>query len=345
LSIVSGLGCFAAWGLVALAQGPAPVQPTFSGGTTLIEVAAVVTAGGQAVNDLRRDEVQVLDDGVPQPLVAFEYVDLTTVTGPPQRRDFVLVLDDLQIDPRTTKPAQDVALALIDLLGANDRLAIVNTSPHELRQQFSVDRGQARALVRKLRGQQGAPIPQVWEYNTRRLLDVLNSVATALKGDAPERRTVVVVSEGRLALDPERDTDRDMLQDYRAVVRAAALSNIVVHGIDPRGLLAPQPAPATQGTSVDAVRGSAENRAASNAARRFGALGLLAGSTGGRMVVDHNAPDAGLAQVIRDSRQYYRLAYVQPGIPAAERSRPRTITVRVSRDDVQVRARSAYVPR
>jgi VWFA-related protein len=178
------------------------------------------------------------------------------------------------------------------------------------------------------------------------LLDVLNSVATALKGDASERRTVVVVSEGRLALDPERDTDRDMLQDYRDVVRAAALSNIVVHGVDPRGLLAPQPAPATgQQTSVEAARGMAENRAASNAARRFGALGLVAASTGGQMVIDHNAPDAGLSQVIRESRQYYRLAYIQSDIPPGDRARPRTITVRVAREDVQVRARSAYVPR
>ena len=154
---VAGAACLMLVGSVAvLAQGPAPGQPTFTGGTTQIEVSAVVTTGGRVVTDLRRDEVQVLDNGVSQPLVAFEYVDLTAVTGPPPRRDFVLVLDDLQIDPRTTKPAQDVALALVDLLGANDRVAIVNTNPHELRQQFSTDRVQARALVRKLRGQQGA---------------------------------------------------------------------------------------------------------------------------------------------------------------------------------------------
>ena len=47
--------------LVALrAQGPArPAQPAFRTGTTLIEVSAIATRGGEVVTDLRADEVVV----------------------------------------------------------------------------------------------------------------------------------------------------------------------------------------------------------------------------------------------------------------------------------------------
>ena len=81
--------------LAAMVLGAALVaqeQPTFRAETTLVEVSAIVTRDGVPVTDLRQDEVRVLDNGVEQPLVAFEYVDLTTVEGPAQRRDFVLVV-------------------------------------------------------------------------------------------------------------------------------------------------------------------------------------------------------------------------------------------------------------
>jgi VWFA-related protein len=328
-------------------QVPAPVPPTFRAGTALVQVSAVVTAGGKPVTDLRREEVQILDNGVPQHVVAFEYVDLTSVPGPAQRRDFVLVIDDLQIDPRNTKAAHDRSLAFLEALGAHDRLAIVNTSPHALVMQFSTNRAQARALVEKVRGQQGAPIPQVWEFNTRRLLQVLRSVGGSLQGESPERRAVLVLSEGRLPIEPESQSrDHALVDDYRGVVRQAALSNIVIYGVDPRGLLAPPPAPGTSTRDSVAVAGStAEARAASSAARRYGAVGLLALSTGGQMIIDENAPDAGLPRLLQDSRQYYRLAYPQPDLAPGEAPRPRRIEVKVLRDGAKVRARSSYVPR
>lgn len=60
-------------------QEPVPVPPTFRAGTVLVQVSAVVTAGGKPITDLRRDEVQILDNGVPQDLVAFEYIDLRVI--------------------------------------------------------------------------------------------------------------------------------------------------------------------------------------------------------------------------------------------------------------------------
>jgi hypothetical protein len=47
----------------------------------------------------------------------------------------------------------DVAHALVEGLGRHDRLAIVNTGPHELVQPLSTDREASRALLRRFRGQ------------------------------------------------------------------------------------------------------------------------------------------------------------------------------------------------
>ncbi len=72
--------------VAALVQMPrawqAPSQPVFRAGTTLVEVSAVVTRDGRPVTDVRADEVTVLDNGEPQALVAFEYVDLGQGDGP-----------------------------------------------------------------------------------------------------------------------------------------------------------------------------------------------------------------------------------------------------------------------
>src|SRR5690606_25388289 len=155
--------------MVALAVGPGDLpqppdqkQPSFRSSTVVVEVSAVITQDGEPVTDIRRDEVLVRDEDVPQELIAFEYVDLrdarrgaagstraNTSVGvvPKRQRDYVLVLDDLHISPRLTRPTTDIAYALIDALAREDRLAIVNTGPHELVLQLSTDREAAKGIV------------------------------------------------------------------------------------------------------------------------------------------------------------------------------------------------------
>ena len=183
----------------------APRQPTFRAGTTLVEVSAVVTRGGQPVADLRPDEVVVLDNGQPQPLVAFEHVDLRQVEGPAQRRDFVLVIDDLHIHPARTQATIGAALAFVDALGPHDRFAFVRTAASDSAVQFSPDRAAARAFVRAIRGQSlmVGVVPGELEARTRASLDVIGQVAAALRSDAAERRAMLLISEGHPAFTSE----------------------------------------------------------------------------------------------------------------------------------------------
>jgi len=328
-----------------------PPQPTFRGGTTLVEVSAVVTADGETVTNLKPTEVEVLDNGQVQPLVEFEFVDLSVATGPAQRRDFVLMLDDLHVQPRQTKAVQDVALAFVDMLGPHDRLSIVNTSPHELVMQLSTDRDQARLLIRKFRGQMagGAQMPDV---TSRIHLQVLRDVALALKSNASERRAVLVVSEGHPIQPPgdgrRNEPDARIRDDLLDVLRQTALANVAVNGINPTGLEARSGTVATSdldSANATAAQAQGARVAEDRAHRRYGSVGQLADSTGGLMTLDRNSLDANLPRLLQDSRRYYRLAYVQPDVAEGERDKTRRIEVKVLRERVEVRARKAYLPR
>lgn len=336
------------------AQAPAPpAPPAFRTGTTLIEVSAIATRDGEVVTDLRADEVVVRDNGSPQELVAFEFVDLTMrADRVEQRRDFVLVLDDLGIDPRRTMAARTIALALIDKLGAHDRLAIVDTGPFELVQQLSTDRDAARRLVGKFRGQGGMGSPSKTCHDTIVNLRVISNAARVMGRGPLERRTILVVSEGQQVyigqwFGSRGDPCLEARTAYDDVVAATALTNTAIYAIDPRGLTASAPdiSASTDRDAVAAVSGAASAVTDAIEGRYHGSLGLMATSTGGTLRTDRNDLTGGIDEMIRDSRQYYRLAYVQPDVPADELTRPRRITVSATRSGVDMRARQRYMPR
>ena len=329
----------------------AAAQPSFRTGTTLVEVSAVVTHDGRPVTDLRVEDFAVLDNGKPQPIVAFERVDLGRGERPEQRRDFVLVLDDMHVAPASTAFAAGAARAFVAALGPHDRLAVVNTGPHELRLDLTTDRGEAMALIDRFVGQ--APSPQSIgpleaELRARSAMQVLQQVAASLRGDAQERRAILLVSEGHPSFVPEGRADLSAaayasLQDYYEVLRQAAIGNVAIYTVDPRGLrgngtgLASVPSRSMLPLATE-PRQISENDA-------FGSLALLARNTGGLQTLWTNDLTKVFPQMLEDSRQYYRIAYAQPD-PAPGKKQPaqRTIKVKVARPGVAVRARERYAP-
>lgn len=340
-------------------QTPAstPVQPTFRAGTTLVEVSAIVSRGGRPVTDLRADEVTVFDNGEPQPLVAFEYVDLGAVQGPAQRRDFVIVMDNLHIDPTRTPQAIDTALALIDRLGPHDRLGVAATGLPEQPLDLTTDREAARAVVRTMRGQQVmlmATVPGELALRARIAMERLAQVATGLLSDA-ERRSILFISEGHPTLGQNAESMRygnNGYVEYLEVIRQAALANVAIYTVDPRGLRAPGNAsvasrhtlqPVFAPSGLDAPLSAGPRSSANDDV--MGSLAVLALNTGGIQTRWTNDLTANLSAMIQDSRQYYRLAYAQPDPPKGKKQpAARSIKVKVSRGDVDVRARQRYAP-
>ena len=309
----------------ALTEAQAPSQPTFRAGTTLVEVSAVVTRDGRPISDLRPEEVVVLDNGQPQPLVAFEYVDLRKVEGPAQRRDFVLVVDDLHIHPARTQATIGAALAFVDALGPYDRFAVVFTAPADSTLQFSTDRDAARAIVRTIRGQSnlGGGVPGQIASRSRIAFDVIGQVASALRSDAAERRTLLLISEGHAGFTPDLSSSasldaQDVFHEFLEVLRRAALGNVAIYTVDPRGLRAESytSVPSRNMDPGYSAQPSLDNLGAAGtyatprlASDVSGSLASLAVNTGGLQAYWSNDLTKMFPRLFEDSRQYYRLAY------------------------------------
>lgn len=342
------LACVAAASLAVHAQTSptqAP-QPTFRAGTTLVEVSAIVTRDGRPVTDLRAEDFTVFDNGKPQPVVAFERVDLGGVVGPAQRRDFIVVLDDLHVDPVQTSQVIWAATSFLERLGPHDRVAVVRTGPPDEPIEFHVDRDRTRVAIAAFRGQKpaGPPFDGQPQLMARAALDVIAQVAEATRGDAVERRALLLFGEGYPAFTFEpspsgRQDVRDVYLRFLEVLRQAAVANIAIYTVDPRGLRAPglaSTATRTMTPAADAVALSGELMS-SNA--------VLANETGGIQTRWTNDLTANYTRLVQDSRQYYRLAYAQPDPPPGKRQpATRKVSVKVSRPGLQVRARQRYAP-
>jgi VWFA-related protein len=341
-------------------QGTASLsQPTFRAGTTLVEVSAVVTRDGRPVLDLRAEDFTVLDNGVPQSVVAFERVDLGRGALPSQRRDFVLVLDDLHIEARRTQATIDAALAFVDALGPHDRLAVVFTAPPQGALDLTTDREAARGRIRAFRGQY---VPQALvrlrattgsdegAWRARDAMDVLKQVGRAVRSDAAERRGVLLISEGHPSFPTtvsamgSRETQA-LAAEFSEVLREAALANVAIYTIDPRGLRAQDTASVPSRLSTPPAGSGPADAGPALSADLTGSLAALALNTGGIQTRWSNDLTKNVGRMLEDSRQYYRLAYVQPDPPPGRKQPPsRRITVKVARPGVEVRARRRYAP-
>jgi VWFA-related protein len=133
------------------ASGPVNTTPavTFRTEINYVEVdAAVYTRDGQFVNDLRREDFEVREDGQPQEVNTFSLVnipierpdqplystrpiasDIVTNARPFDGRLYVIVLDDLHISAMHTAQVRKAGKEFIErYMGTNDLAAVVHTS-------------------------------------------------------------------------------------------------------------------------------------------------------------------------------------------------------------------------
>jgi VWFA-related protein len=159
------------------APAPQPQPPTFRVQVDYVEVDVVVTdRPGNLVRDLKKEDFQVFEDGKPQTINTFTFVDIPieradrplfaaspiepdvkTNERPFDGRVYVMVIDDLHTRFGRTQRVKGAARQFIERrLGANDLMAIVHTfGPTDASQEFTnnkrlllaaVDRTQGRKL-------------------------------------------------------------------------------------------------------------------------------------------------------------------------------------------------------
>lgn len=148
------------------AQSP----PVFRTGVEVVEIAVLARDGdGRLVGDLAREDFQVIEDGAPQSIVAFEHVSLPVVhQGPagtprpapppvdvadndvsPDARLFVIVLDALHIEGQRTLAVRRKAAAFIEEhMGPSDLAAVVSPGARpEATQEFTSDKVRLLAAI------------------------------------------------------------------------------------------------------------------------------------------------------------------------------------------------------
>jgi hypothetical protein len=161
----------------------------------------------------------------------------------------------------------------------------------------------------------------------------LRLVVDQLARAANRRKIVFLVSRG-VAFDPDLlapmlvrfgDAPGEMSELYyrmQGILLAAERANVNIYAVDPSGLSAP--------TSVgDLTR--------DRHFRDF--LQIISTETGGRAVVNTNAPERRVAALLAENDAYYLLGF-RPGGPMDGRFR--RLKVEVNQPGVQVRARSGY---
>ena len=359
----------------SLQAGPAV---TFKVEVNYVEVdARALDAQGNFVRDLNKEDFQILEDGVPQTVAAFAFVnipverpevplfarepiesDVATNARDFDGRVYLFVLDDLHTHPLRSQLVKAAARRFIETkLGANDKAAIVTTSGiSEAKQEFTDNRRlllQAvdRFMGRKLRSatlgglQSYSPTaadPEAAErgYNADTALRALKNVADFLAGVRGRRKALIYISEGIDYDIHDMFNNRDssrLVQTARDAVAAATRSNVSIYAIDPRGLTSL----ADEAIEVSGAGGLGPGSLQRELQLSHDNLRMLAAETGGFAVVNTNDFTDAFDRIVTENSSYYVLGYY----PTNERraGRVRKIDVRVRRPGLQVRARNSYI--
>ena len=248
--------------LLAAAQEPRTPQATFPSGAELVTVDVVVAGpGGAPVRDLRREDFTVLEEGVVQEVTAFDAVDRTptAAAAPPplpgvtsnvdasarESRSFVVVFDELHLDPAEAQRARKAVAAFLRTgVADRDRVTLVGTA-EGARWTARLPEGRDALLqvLERLQGRRVGEIVQdaVSEYEALRIDRERDPLVT----DRVLRRfkaTGAIRPETRLRGDePDRgenlDTERDRVRARAAQAYARyAAQNEVTLGIVERSL-------------------------------------------------------------------------------------------------------------
>lgn len=284
----------------------------------------------------------------------------------------VVLAFDWSIRAEDQASARRIANAAVDALGPGDLGAVIFTSGMASAgtpQNFTADHARLRAAIaepfavalhadRKSIGNVNGVMledPEGYESGDCHCracsLEALTRIAKVLQDVSSRPKVVLFIStyvrasENLLGGDRSQEGDigglggmlrpvasarpgtcSSALRDAReAMARAASAANMVVHVIDPVGMETEQNAPLG---SRDRI------------AERQSTLPVVADLTGGRAVLNTNAPESRVESILDESASYYVLGY---GADDARKSgKTHRIDVKVARPGVVVRTRREY---
>ena len=380
-------------GLHAAAQQQTPpAQPPvrFKVDVELVEIDAIVTdAAGRVVRGLTQKDFEILEEGKPQPIGTFAMVDIPIEradppafrAAPPEpdvfsnRREFdgrlfVVVLDDLQTDAARTARVRTAARQFVErYVGANDLVAIVQTSGAGGGQDFTASRQRLVAAIdrfigNKLKSATELKIEHYREtaargvtekpkdtedlqraFRARASLSALSGVAGYLSGVHGRRKALVYFGEGidyDIANFVEARDTSSVQGAMRDLVAAATRANVSIYSVDPRGLSTGMEdainfVTIPEATSVGIGIASMQDELS----RSHTSMRAMSEETGGVAFLNRNDTDAAFRRIVEENSTYYILGYYPRD--GRRDGRYRRVQVRMTRPGLQVRARPGYV--
>ncbi|HSF14632.1 MAG TPA: VWA domain-containing protein [Vicinamibacteria bacterium] len=348
LSFMGGL--ILVWPLSAQEEEPSGF--TFRLSVDFIEVTAIVTdPAGKVVPDLTRDDFQILEDGRPQTIEAFAFVDLPRR---PRRRApdgslpesdvranldasgrlFAFLIDDLRTPPADRTLLRARARELVEKTEEGDLAAVLYTSGRQRSVSFTTSRAM---LVEALKATAGrGPADSNRDLRVSDIKDSLSmveGVAGLLETITGRRKSIVYFGPGSNydltqtfgRFGPE-DRSYEIMLALEATVGAANRRGVSIYAVDPQGLRAP-----SEGDGRASLRSAYAQRES---------LHFLADGTGGFAIYNTNGFSEAFDRILNDNSQYYLLAY-RPTNEERD-GKDRTIDVRLRDPSLQVRARKGY---
>lgn len=142
----------------------------------------------------------------------------------------------------------------------------------------------------------------------------------------------------------------DSYSASKDLIELANRNSVVINTIDPRGVTNPAMAGVGADTDVEgiarsggeAVTSSIFARQSQNENQRQSGLFLLANETGGKFYHDANFLDVPIEKALKTEKGYYLLAY-QPDDDIFKGKKFHKISLKLKRDDLEVRSRSGFV--
>ena len=328
-----------------LAQAPPQAQdtPTFRSSVQLIDVDVVVTdKDGRPVRDLTRDDFEIIEHGRPQTIRTFTQIDLpieppsvlaarrgeaepdVVTNTQPEGRTYVLLVDTRDTDLRARHLTERW---LDEVVQPIDRVAIVNArGSYNNSQPFTNSR---RLLLNGINGMiRGAANGLATTNQTTAHLYTLQAIQDIAErlGTIPGRRKAIVwITRNPPSLHPQRGSEFELngaavLLAWEEAARAAVNNNVAVYPVDVNGL--------TTNLGIDSLIHTASIR---EVAETTGGVAIGAGT---------NDFSRGFATIVQDASSYYLLGYSPE--PVQDDGKFHSISVRVKRPDVEVRARRGY---
>jgi VWFA-related protein len=331
------------WAMVSAAQ-----QPRFRGGVELVTVdLRVVGADGQPVVDLTPDDIVLKVDGKERPIKSLGLlrVGVTAVSGsgkasepaarvtpiaaPQTGRTLILVFDHENIRPNNEHMAVVGAIRALDGLAPVDRVALVTLPQGRIEVDLTTEHDRVRRALPSVVGRK-ADLPMgLSNPGGCPLLAVLDLLRGMQRVAGP--KTFVFISEGFACPQQVRGL-LDNPRDVEDLASLAASTRAQFYVVQPDNSM-----------MIDASRKLPSGLPEAEVARRNTATNMLediASVTGGDLFRLSGTADAVFERVLRETSAYYELGF-EP-FEAERDGKDHSITVKVKRSKVSVRARSSF---